>query len=147
MRVALVSLSACMFWSPANACLAEPVPQAMIYQTKPSDASENTTMIRGKIVEMLPRSWTVNVQVLEGPTELEGKIISVSPEDFSSCTTFGREAGFLAVRQDSRSKNPKKFIAEVFERSWLDWIVDLFGGDPYYTASDRVVPLRLSFPE
>ncbi|MEP2101103.1 MAG: hypothetical protein ABJP02_18445 [Parasphingorhabdus sp.] len=127
--------------------MAEPVPQAMIYKSKPSDASGNTTMIRGKITEYLPKSWTVRVRVLEGPAELKGNTISVSPDDFSSCTTFGREVGYLAVRRDLRSKDPKKFVADVFERSWLDWIVDLFGGDPYYLASDRVVPLHLSFPE
>lgn len=147
MRTTLFILSVCMSPLPAKACMTEPVPQAMIYESKPLEASGNAWIIRGQITEKLPDSWTVKVRVLEGPKQIEGRIISVSPDDSSSCTTFGREVGFLAVRKDLHSKNTNKFVAEVFERSWLDWIVNLFGGDPYYFASDRVIPLHLSFSE
>ncbi len=124
--------------------MAEPVPQAMVYKTKPSDTSPGSTLIKARIIERPAKSWNVRIRVLEGPTELEQTTIWVSPADFSSCTAIGRNVGYLAIKAASSSQVPDKFVGDVFERSWLDWIVDLFGGDPYYFSSDRVTPLILS---
>jgi len=127
--------------------MAEPVPQAMIYKTKPSDASLDTMIVKAKIIEKLHEPWTIRIRVLEGPVELQQATLLVSPTDFSSCTTFGRGIGYMAVKADPNSKEPNKFVAEVFERSWMDWIIDFLGGDPYFFSSDRVIPLHLSLSE
>ncbi|MEO9468081.1 hypothetical protein [Parasphingorhabdus sp.] len=144
MKVLVFFLVIILASTPAWACMAEPVPQAMMYKTKPSDSSPGTMVIKAKIIEKLPKSWTVRVRVLEGPSELEQTAILVSPAFFSSCTTFGRDIGYLAIKLDAESQEPSKFVADVFERSWLDWVVDLFGGDPYYFSSDKVLPQILS---
>ena len=147
MKIYFLLIAIFLAISPANACMTEPLPEAMIYKSKPSDLSNGTTLIRGSITEKLPDSWTVKVKVLEGPEDLEGKVIAVIPSHFSSCATFGREDGYLAIKKDTRKESSEKFVADLFERSWLDWIIDLFGGEPYYFASDRVKPFLLSLPE
>ncbi len=140
MKFALFFFAACSVSSPALACAANPSPQAMIYKTKPSDILEGSTVIKVKVIEKPSKSYRVRVRVLEGPTELKQKKIWMSPDNFSSCTAIGRDVGYLAVKQVSIAQAQETYWGEVFERSWIDWIFDLLGADPYYFSSTRAVP-------
>jgi len=137
-RIVVLILVGYLAASQAEACSTHPVPQAIIYKTKPSDTSSESTMIKAKIVEELPKFWTVRMHVLEGPSNLEETDIFVSPAVLTSCTTIGRNEGYLAIKLDKDSNEPNRFVGEVFERSWFDWIIDLFGGEPYYFSGARI---------
>ncbi len=140
MKFALLFLTGCLVSSQAHACAAEPVPDAMIYKTKPSNILAGSTVIKVKVLERPLQSYRVRVRILEGPAELKQKKIWISPDNFSSCTTIGRDEGYLALKKSSSGQAQDSYFGEVFERSWMDWVLDLLGADPYYFSSSRAVP-------
>ncbi|WP_108811618.1 hypothetical protein [Sphingorhabdus sp. Alg231-15] len=118
----------------------------MIYKTKPSDILAGSTVIKVTVIEKPAKSYRVRVRVLEGPTELKQKKIWISPDNFSSCTAIGRDVGYLAIKKSVSLQTQETYWGEVFERSWIDWIFDLLGADPYYLSSSRAVPFDEMIP-
>jgi hypothetical protein len=123
----------------AHACMENPVPEALIFETKPAPQSD-AFLIKAQLVSP-PSSEQLRIRVLEGPRDLVGRTIGLQPEQWTSCLTYGRHTGYAQVRRVRSGGRTIRLIGIAFSRSWWDSVTDILGAEPYRYAGDRVKPI------
>ena len=120
----------------ALACMAEPVPEALVYEQAPDEIPANAVLLSVRDVRVEERSYFFTAEVLEGPQSIRGKRVWIGPEVESSCLTIGRQSGFVVVYRQPVREGRRIFLEAVaYTRSWWDWIPALLGSGPYVYPS------------
>jgi len=128
----------------AAACAQNPVPNAIVFANPPSNRPPDSVLLKVEQIRTIPRSYAAVYLVDDGPDAMVGRAYRIAPDNFSSCTGWGRNSGYVAVFTKPWGEGSDKFLAAVtYERSWSDYFFSLLGWEPYRNAGDRAVELRL----
>lgn len=133
----LIALAA----TPAEACMLATAPEAMIFATEPTETPKDSLLLKGRVMTSPKGSWGFTINVLEGPKDLLNQQIWIEPARMTDCTGIGRDLGYLAVRKGPITDGKQVYTAEVYERSWYDWIFVFFGAEPYGAQGKHREPL------
>jgi hypothetical protein len=142
MKEGVLILPILLFPNSVKACMMEPAPEAIVFETRPSSVAPGFIVVKGSISNLDAAEWRLDVLVLEGPKSLQRKIIKVVPTSLSSCVGIGRTEGYLSIKSNGEPARESYFLAQTYHRSWFDWIFDFFGADPYYfsgSQSDSII--------
>ncbi|MBX7494970.1 hypothetical protein K3172_03755 [Qipengyuania sp. 6B39] len=130
--------------SPAVACGEDPVPNAIVFANPPSSRPAGSVLLKVEQIRTIPQSYAAVYLVDDGPEAMVGRAYRIAPDNFSSCTGWGRNSGYVAVFTTPRGEASDKFLAAVtYERSWSDYFFSLLGWEPYRNAGDRAIEPRL----
>lgn len=130
--------------SPVFACMANPYPNAIVFANPPSSRPTGSVLLKVERLGSIPHSYSAVYRVSEGPLPMVGRAYRIAPDNFSSCTGFGSDRGYVAVFASPREKGADTYLPAVtFERSWRDYFLSFLGWRPYRYAGNRVVPLKL----
>lgn len=127
---------------PAQACLADPVPKAIVFANLPDERPQGSFVVKVELVRHEPASYFSMVRVVEGPSKMVGRKYRISPNDLGSCTTFGRDKGYAVLDGEVHySEGQGYLLAITYNRSWTDHLLGFFIVEPYRWAGSPSEPL------
>ena len=130
----LAPLAAFGMAAPAYACMADPLPEAILFDYRPSNIPAGAMSILVRPVAQAPNTGSIRVRVLRTTSSLRaGDVIELMPEWLSSCTGDGRtdKPAFAVVVKPLNTNADKPFITKIYKRSWLDTLWAIFGWTTY----------------
>jgi hypothetical protein len=125
--------------SPAFACMNDPLPNAVLFDRVLSEVPPDHIVIGVRSPSQAPRTGPIKVKVLSSPKSARiAQIVWIIPEAFSSCTQWGRLGAnaFAVVRTPTANGSRSRLVARVYDRSWLDKLLDLVGYKRFTATGD-----------
>jgi hypothetical protein len=120
--------------APAEACMAEPLPQAVVFDSPPAHRPPGYGLFRvvGRTVDHDRERLLVSVLEPAQARRL-GPLAWLQAAPMSSCTTWGRlgAEGYVVARVAGTLRGRALLAARIYARSWLDRLWDVFGSETY----------------
>lgn len=119
---------------PASACMAEPMPEAVLFDSPPGRPPPGYAVLRvvGSVVDQDRERLSVRI-VEAGPPRRPGPVAWLEAQPMSSCTTWGRlnADAYVVVRVAGNLRGRTLLQARVYARSRWDYFWNWFGRESY----------------
>ena len=126
--------------APAAACMADPLPEAVIFDRPPAKHPPGYILLK-VVAQRIDREGSILVKLTD-PAQAKqlGAVAWLVPETLSSCTDPGRlgSKAFVVARPDGRIARRTKLTAKVYRRSRWDSFWGWFGLTRYTASGDPV---------
>ncbi|HYD38378.1 MAG TPA: hypothetical protein VEA60_12235 [Allosphingosinicella sp.] len=135
--------------APAPACMAEPLPDAVLFDSRPARPPAGYSVI--EVVGPVSPEHAERIRVTVVDPERRRRIGATAwlvPEQMSSCTDWGRlgSRAFAVVRPAGRLQGIRVLHAKIYRRSRWDHFWSFFGITRYTAARTLGAPSISSAP-
>lgn len=136
MRLFLFAATATLLLTaaPAEACMADPLPQAVVFDVPPAHRPPGYTLFRvvGRAVDHDRERLLVSL-VEPAQAQRLGPVAWLEAAPLSSCTTWGRLGveGYVVARVAGTLRGRALLAARIYARSWWDRFWDLLSSETY----------------
>ena len=143
MRLSLCAATVAMLLmsAPAEACMAEPVPEAVIFDRPPAHRPAGYTLFKviGRVVESDPDHLLITIVEPAAGRRL-APLAWLAASARSSCTTWGRlgREGYVVARFAGVLRGRPVLAARTYARSWMDRLWSRLGWEGYRASGEAV---------